>query len=82
MTNSNRKALNAIFNGLDLNQHKLIYTMESAKEAWDILQVTYEGTNTVQEARLQLLTTKFENLRMKEDETVGEYNARVCDIAN
>ena len=56
--------------------------MELAKEAWDILQVTYEGTNTVQEARLKLLATKFENLRMKEDETVGEYNARVCDIAN
>ena len=56
--------------------------MESNKEAWDIVQVTYEGTNTVWESRLQLLTTKFENLHMQEDETIGEYNARLCDIEN
>ena len=47
LANNNRKALNAIFNGVDLNQLKLIFTMESTKKAWDILQVTYEGTNTV-----------------------------------
>ena len=28
------------------------------------------------------MTTKFENLRMQEDKTIGEYNARVCDIEN
>ena len=36
----------------------------------------------MQEYRLQLLTTKFEKLRMLEDETVGQYHARVCDISN
>ena len=76
LENNNRKALNAIFNGVDLNQLKLIFTMESTKEAWDILHVTYEGTNMVRELRLQLLTTKFENLHMQEDRTIGEYNAR------
>ena len=75
LENNNRNALNAIFNGVGHNQLKLIFTMELAKEAWDILEVTYEGTNTVRESRLQLLTTKFENLRMLEDKTNGEYNA-------
>ena len=82
LANNNRKTINAIFNGVDLNQLKRIFTMESTKEAWDILQVTYEGTNMVRESRLQLLTTKFENLHMQEDETIREYNARVCDIEN
>ena len=82
LENNNRKALNEIFNGVDLNQLKIIFTMESAKEAWDILQVTYEETNTVWESRLKLLTTKFENLRMQEDKIIREYNARVGDIAN
>ena len=82
LENHNRKALNAILNGLDLNQLKLIFTMESTKEAWDILQVMYEGTNTVRESRLQLLTTNFENLCMQEDKTIGEYNSRVCNIEN
>ena len=52
LENKNRKALNAIFNGVDLNQLKFIFTMESAKEAWDILQVTYDGNNMVWESRL------------------------------
>lgn len=42
----------------------------------------FEGTNIMQESRLQLLTTKFENLHMQQDETIGQYHARVCDISN
>ena len=34
------------------------------------------------ESRFQLLTSKFENLHIQEDKTIGEYNAQVCDIAN
>ena len=66
---SNSKALNAIFNAVDSNQFKLISTCESAKDAWDVLQTAYEGTDTVRISRLQLLTTKFENLKMREEET-------------
>ena len=44
--------------------------------------MAYEGTNTIRLSRLQLLTTKFENLKMREEETIGESNARLCDIAN
>lgn len=33
-------------------------------------------------SRLKLLTTKFENLRMKEDETVVDFYVHVHDIAN
>ena len=32
--------------------------------------------------KLQLLTTKYENLRMSKDVTIGQYCARVCDISN
>jgi hypothetical protein len=33
-------------------------------------------------SKLQILTTKFENLKMDEDETILEFNARLHDIAN
>jgi hypothetical protein len=33
-------------------------------------------------SRLQLLTTKFENLQMKEDESVHEFHMNVLDFAN
>ena len=82
LATSNSKALNAIFNAVDLNQFKLISTCETAKEAWDILKIAHEGTNAVKLSKLQILTTRFENLKMKEEETITEFNARLCDIAN
>jgi hypothetical protein len=33
-------------------------------------------------SKLQLLTTKFENLKMDEDETISEFNAMLRDIGN
>ena len=50
------------------NTFRLVNNYEVAKEAWDILKTTHEGTSRVKMSRLQLLTSKFENLRMKEDE--------------
>ena len=82
LANSNSKALNAIFNAVDAIQFKLISTCESAKEAWEILQTAHEGTDAVRLSRLQILTTRFENLRMGEEESISEFNARLCDIAN
>ena len=61
----NYKALNAIFNGIDKNIVILVNTCEVAKDALWILQSTHEGTSKVKMSRLQLLTIKFENLRMK-----------------
>ncbi|CAM8986292.1 unnamed protein product [Rhodiola kirilowii] len=43
----NSKAMNAIFSGVDENMLKLIINCEVAKEAWDILQTSYEGTDKV-----------------------------------
>jgi len=53
-----------------------------AKDAWDILKTDHEGTSKVISARLQLLTTKFENLRMMEDESIHDYHLNILDIAN
>lgn len=33
-------------------------------------------------SRLQLLTTKIENIRMKEGEKITYFNVRLCDISN
>ena len=43
-SSNNWKALNAIFNGVSLIQFKSIPTTELAKDAWDILQIKFEGT--------------------------------------
>jgi hypothetical protein len=57
----NSKALNAIFNGVDTKMFKLIKHCVVAKDAWEVLKTYNEGTKKVKMAKLQLLTTKFEN---------------------
>ena len=84
LENSNLKALNAISNAVDASQFKLISidTCETAKEAWTIFETAYEGTIAVKLSNLQFLATGFENLKMLENETIADFNAKLCDIAN
>jgi len=53
-----------------------------AKNAWEILKIEHEGTTKVKSARLQLLTTKFEDMRMMEDESIHDYYLNILDIVN
>src|SRR4051812_546237 len=78
----NSKALSALFNGIDKNIFRLVQHCELGKEAWDILKTAHEGTSKVRMSRLQMLTTKFENLKMKEDETIYEFYMNVLEISN
>ena len=61
---------------------RLIKKCIVAKEAWEILKTAHEGTSKVKSSRIQLLTTKFESIKMKEDETIQDYYMNVLDIAN
>ena len=58
------KALFRIFIGVCSNGFRKIANCTRAKKAWDILQVTFEGMLAVKVSKLQMLTTKFENIRM------------------
>ncbi|KAK2429199.1 gag-protease polyprotein [Trifolium repens] len=78
----NNKSLNALFNGVDKNMFRLIKQCTVAKDAWEILKTTHEGTSKVKSSRLQLLLTKFENLRMKEEETIYDFHMNILDLAN
>ncbi|KAK2402298.1 gag-protease polyprotein [Trifolium repens] len=79
---ANNKALNALFSGVDKYMFRMIKKCTVAKDAWEILKTTHEGTPKVKMSRLQLLTTKFENLRMKEDESVHDFHMNVIDFSN
>ena len=45
--NFNSRALNALFCGVTNEEFKKISSIEVAKEAWTILETTYEGTKAV-----------------------------------
>ena len=51
--NFNNRALNALFCGVTNEEFKEISSTEVAKEAWTILETTYEGTKVVKIIKLQ-----------------------------
>ena len=59
------KALNSLFNEVYNNIFKLIQICNVAKEAWEILKIAHEGTSKVKKSTIKIITTHFENLRMK-----------------
>ena len=82
VANFNCRALNALFCGVTNEKFKKISSTEIAKEAWTILETTYEGTKAIKTVKLQRLTSSFEEIRIEEDETFDEFYAKLKDIVN
>ena len=55
--NSNSKVLNAIFCSVFPDEFHKISHITIAKEPWQILETTYEGTKNVKDIKLEMLTT-------------------------
>ena len=80
--NFNSRALNSLFSVVTNEEFKKISSTETIKEAWTILQTTYEGTKAVKDSKFQRLTTSFEEIKMEEDESFDEFYAKLKDIVN
>ena len=53
------------------------------KKAWDnILSITHEGTSTMKLSKLQILTMKFESMKMKDNKTFSKFYTKLSDIVN
>ena len=74
--------MNSIFNEVDKNVFKLIKSCKHAKVAWETLRKVHEGNSKVKMVKLQLLSINFENLKMKEDESIQNFHLTVLDIVN
>ena len=80
IANTNSKALNAIFCGVSLDEFHRISHITVAKEAWEILEATYEGTKKVKDTKLQMLITKFKELKMGDDESFDSFYGKLNEI--
>ncbi|XP_070056474.1 uncharacterized protein [Nicotiana tomentosiformis] len=58
--NVNAKANNLLYNAISGEEYEKISSCEKAKEMWDKLEVTYEGTNKVKETRINILVRDYE----------------------
>ena len=74
--------MSAIFNVVSMEEFKRISNVEVAHPAWNILQIVHEGTKAVKINKLQQLNSRFESIRMFDDETFDEFYAKLNDIVN
>ena len=81
-SNANSKALNAIFCGVSPDEFHRISHITVAQEAWQILETTYEGTKKVKDTKLQMLTTRFEELRMSKDESFDSFYSKLNEVVS
>ena len=80
VANANSKVLSAIFCGVSLDEFYRISHITIAKEAWQILETTYEGTKKAKDTKLQILTTQFEELKMIEDESFDSFYSKLNEV--
>ena len=81
-TSFNNKAMNAIFNAISIEEFKRISNAEVAHTTLNILQTVHEGTKAVKINKLQQLTSRFESIRMADDESFNEFYVKLNDIVN
>ena len=79
-SNANSKALNAIFYGVSPDEFHRISHITVAKEAWEILETTYKGTKKVKDTKLQMLTTRFKELKMSENESFASFYSKLNEV--
>ena len=60
-----------------------VSTATSAKDAWEVLQNSFKGKDKVIKVRLQTMRGEYENLKMKDFESVEDQHFnRVLTIVN
>jgi hypothetical protein len=79
---SNDKALHALCQALSPSEFARISNFKVAKDAWQILETTYEGTKLVKSPKHQMLISKFEEIKMQEEETFREFYTKISNLRN
>ena len=80
LANANSKSINTIFCGVSSDEFHRISHVKTAKEAWTILETTYEGIKKVKDTKLQMLTTRFKEVKMSDDELFDSFYGRLNKI--
>ena len=79
---NNAKAINLLYCAVNADDYRKISCCTTAKQMWDKLEITYEGTDQVREAKIDFLTHAYELFHMKEGERVDDMFERFSKIVN
>ncbi|XP_061999122.1 uncharacterized protein LOC133716425 [Rosa rugosa] len=76
------KARYSLFAALSDKERKRITNCPTAKASWELLQTTHEGNKKVKAQKLQSLVLEFEEMTMREDESVDDFHSRLINVTN
>ncbi|XP_052480565.1 uncharacterized protein LOC128034977 [Gossypium raimondii] len=76
------KAMSCIQNCVSDVIFTRIMACETPKQAWDKLKEEFQGTERTRQQQLLNLRRDFENLKMREEETVKQYADRIMAVVN
>lgn len=68
-----RMARAAIYQAIPEDVLLMLAEKDTAKEAWETLKMMHMGTDRVKEAKIQILRSDFEVIRMKDGESVDDF---------
>ena len=74
--------MNAIFNAVFMEEFKRISNVEVAHTTWNIFKTVHEGIKANKINKLQYLTSRFESIRISDDEYFDEFYTKLNDIVN
>ncbi|GAV84091.1 UBN2 domain-containing protein, partial [Cephalotus follicularis] len=78
----NSKAKHVLFCAVGQNEFNRISSCDTAKQMWDLLEITYEGTNQVKESRISMLVHEYELFMMHNDACISDMFTRFTTITN
>ncbi|XP_012442165.1 uncharacterized protein LOC105767199 [Gossypium raimondii] len=76
------KAMACLQNGVSDVIFTRIMACDSPKQAWEKLKEEFMGTDKTRQQQVMNLRRDFENLRMRESETIKQYSDRIMAIVN
>jgi hypothetical protein len=76
------KAITCLHSGLADHIFTKIIDLETPKQVWDKLLGEFEGSNRDKTIRLLTLKREFGLMKMKDNESIKDYSARLMDVVN
>ncbi|CAH9084228.1 unnamed protein product, partial [Cuscuta europaea] len=78
----NAQALKYLICGLGPAEHNRVLGCKSAKQMWDLLEITHEGTSRVKRSKIDIFMRNYELFVMKPKESIRDMITRFTNIIN
>ena len=68
--------------GIGPDEFNRVSACELIKEILDFLKTTHKGTEQVKESKIDMLTSQYENFKMRKGETIHDMFTKLSSIKN